>query len=953
MVKQYWSESSTENRIEVSHYSGEMKFMAYGAELSTNHGTPTRPNYQKATGMGEPYVFSATIYGALDNFKPIQSPNVIDPTTTVWGYVTTSGTFATSHSKGERRSDYLPVTPGETITLGWDCDLGGQAAWMGWFFYDENKTKVGSRTVTTDKTRTLTVPNNAAYIVTSARLYDGGYLYLAHSTETVTSPYGGITIVTGGGNIAVDLGGHFLAEVYDYRDQVQVYADETVVYKEIAYTNQATTDGIDQICTLGVDAVSSDGTFNDGADVYYYQGYTDEYTLDGVDFPDPTPAQFETAPSAEVYRDIAFTSQGIGIRDDGFLDLSIPYLAKFGDKADMAGVSLSKAVWVSWTQCHYISELNWQKVEGGFEVPITDTTVVQCSTIPKRDYTQSNGTIKIQSNAETVQEMFAHYEQAGFAFLWTVNNSADYRRGDAELHVHNGTILELVSKDNTALDILPSLIEGRWLWREIEERGQLRVVIGTPRNNPGISRLDKWAGGELAPRQILKLKRYEAINGEHYIDIDTTEKLDRGRYIWMQSPIDMVWREYVVWNENEKHDQDLAVNSYRCVWSIQAEFSGFPCTAQPGTGGTPATCLQAMQGLTQYGTGWNLETDITKTASASFWRMSAWEGLAELIKNWGGEVDMTSGTGYENTFKVMKHIGSEEPCFWYEYGKSTIASITRKMADGANYQAIIPLGAAQETANGGVGRKIDITSVNDNDPRLKAPGVTQISPPTAFVENSEIKTPAELKAWGRSILNQITHPQPTYEVELAEALIKTSGYIPRLGDEGYIIDEEMGWRIQSRIQAIEADEIACTIKATVSNSEVGVTSLAKEIVSFDKNTAILPYAANLPLASGVQVNDTARTPRYLRFDNIVCIHGTVNNKAAVAAGVSLTISTLPESIRPKRTVSVVCQGTGGAIWLLYIYPSGTMQCARYRNGATNIEMPAGSELQFTVTYILD
>jgi len=949
VVKQYWSESSTENRIEVSNYNGDMLFFAWGTELTTNHGTPTRPNYQKATGMGEPYVFGATIYGALNDFQPIQSPNVIDPTTTVWGYVTASGTFATSHSKGERRSDYIPVTPGETITLGWDCDLGGQAAWMGWFFYDENKTKVGSRTTTTNKTRTLTVPNNAAYIVTSARLYDGGYLYLAHTTETVTSPYGGITIVTGNGNVSVDLGGNSLAAVPSVRDEVEVGTDETVVYKYVGYTNQATTDGIAQTHTLGVDAVSSDGTFNDGADVYYSQD-VEVYRTTGVAFPIPTPAQFETVPSTDIVRYIDLSSQGLGIRDEGFLNLDIPYLAKFGDKADLLIIHEGEARCDRNTELRYITDaqFNWRKVSGGFEGDIGAATVAQCSTIPKKDYTVVNGKMKIKTDLATFEEVVAHYEQAGFCFIWLVYDDEIYLRGQAELQVQNGTVIQLVSKDNTALDILPSLIEGRWLWREIEYRGQLRVILGRPQEGWR----DVEGGGELAPKQILKLKRYEAINGERYIDIDTTEKLERGRYVWVQSPIDNEVRCYVVWNENTKHDQDLAINSYRCVWQLQAEFSGFPCTAQPGTGGTPATCSQAMNALLEHSFSWEIETDITQTASASFWRMSAWEGLAELIKNWGGEVDMEAGYP---TFKVLKHIGSETPCFWYEYGKSTVASITRKMADGANYKAITPLGAAQETANGGVGRKIDISSVNGGDPALydidpEAYGMFRM----AFVENSEIKTPAELKAWGQSVLQQITRPQPTYEVELAEALIKTSGYIPRLGDEGYIIDEEMGWRIQSRIQAIEADEIACTIKASVSNSEVGVTSLAKEIVSFDKNTAILPYTANLPLASGVQASASSnQTPRYLRFDNVVCIHGAVNNKAAVAAGANLTISTLPESIRPKKAVFAICQGSGGAIWMLAINPSGAMTCERYRNGSTNIQMPAGSWLPFTITYILD
>ena len=102
--------------------------------------------------------------------------------------------------------------------------------------------------------------------------------------------------------------------------------------------------------------------------------------------------------------------------------------------------------------------------------------------------------------------------------------------------------------------------------------------------------------------------------------------------------------------------------------------------------------------------------------------------------------------------------------------------------------------------------------------------------PTCYVEQPDITDPAELKAWGQTVLHTYTRPQAEYEVELTEAYQPTGGYVPSLGDEGVVIDEALGARLQVRVTSIEVDELARSVKAACA-TQVGELGAMAQLVS--------------------------------------------------------------------------------------------------------------------------
>lgn len=110
---------------------------------------------------------------------------------------------------------------------------------------------------------------------------------------------------------------------------------------------------------------------------------------------------------------------------------------------------------------------------------------------------------------------------------------------------------------------------------------------------------------------------------------------------------------------------------------------------------------------------------------------------------------------------------------------------------------------------------------------------------------------------------------------------------------------------------------------------------------------------NLPLNSTVVAYDADSTPKYRKMlGSMVTITGAVKPTAQVSSGGTLTIGTLPTGFRPPRYINCLCQGSGGAQWLLGIYPDGTVDCSRYRNGSSNAAIPTSAWLTFHYVFAL-
>lgn len=92
-------------------------------------------------------------------------------------------------------------------------------------------------------------------------------------------------------------------------------------------------------------------------------------------------------------------------------------------------------------------------------------------------------------------------------------------------------------------------------------------------------------------------------------------------------------------------------------------------------------------------------------------------------------------------------------------------------------------------------------------------------------------------------------------------------------------------------------------------------------------------------------------PMYRRWGYVVNLIGAVKPTSAVSAGGTMAIGTMPAGCRPKRPLSVLCQGSSQSKWLLNIDTDGTTYASRYSTGGSQAAMGTSTWLPFNVTYM--
>ena len=372
---------------------------------------------------------------------------------------------------------------------------------------------------------------------------------------------------------------------------------------------------------------------------------------------------------------------------------------------------------------------------------------------------------------------------------------------------------------------------------------------------------------DLTEQEVISLTTVAELNGEHSLSITTTRQLSKGDRILFRDKAD-TWHEYVVESITSVHQAaSVVLHTYWCPWSLMHDLSGTFVSSMPGTGGTPATATQALTAALAGTARWVVGTvDVTTTGSASFYRMSGWEALQELIKVWGGEVSVSLAVDASGItarqVNLLQHVGSSTATRRFDYGYD-VSGITRTVEDTLWTARVIPLGAAQQSTSGGYGRKIDISSVNSgviwlqNDTTANAIRVPDGNGgweyPVQVIENQDMQTPAELKAWALANLDSWTTPKVSYEVDVV-ALDKSGELLAIAeGDEVVVVDSAFvvdgaAIRLSARVVRIDEDVLVpSNSKITISNlrQTLGDTLGNLSLATASNGAALTNIAANL------------------------------------------------------------------------------------------------------------
>lgn len=355
---------------------------------------------------------------------------------------------------------------------------------------------------------------------------------------------------------------------------------------------------------------------------------------------------------------------------------------------------------------------------------------------------------------------------------------------------------------------------------------------------------------ELLPDQVFEMILTEEVNGEHSLSLTTSHVLAKGMRL-LSVDATGKWREHVVTGIDSDHaDGKRAIGSYYAIWSLQYDLVGVTCTAMPGTQ-TPVTASAALHALLANTARW-VRGSVTQatTGGASMWRMSAWKALGVLVDVWGGEVEpsitVSGSVVTGRAVDLYSRQGSSTAKRRFDYG-SDLASIHQKVAEDAMYVRIIPLGKGEEIEGGGIGRKIDITSVNGGVEWLENASVKNLyrvpngsggwEYPTGYVENPSCDTPESLKDWGVSVLEDYTTPKVTYEagvVQFAEAGMDVQGLA--IGDAVDIVDrtfgDDGGIRITGRVLKLVTNMLdPSMVDVTIGNLTDGLPDVLGELGS--------------------------------------------------------------------------------------------------------------------------
>lgn len=387
--------------------------------------------------------------------------------------------------------------------------------------------------------------------------------------------------------------------------------------------------------------------------------------------------------------------------------------------------------------------------------------------------------------------------------------------------------------------------------------------------------------GELAESDVFAAVLREEINGEHSLEITTTRVLDKGTRLLYQDGRSK-WREFVVAGVDAEHASgNRAIGTYYCVWSVQNDLMGVTVSVMPGVQ-SPTTAALALDSLLSSTSRWVRGT-VTNTATggASMYDRSAWEALSTLVEVWGGEVDATittSTTGGVTGRAVDLHAqqGEQTAKRRFDFG-ADLLSVKRTLADDPLFCRISPRGAGEETDAGGYGRKITIASVNSGVDYLeyspmvdaaKLPKSGGYEYPTLIVENSDCKTPTELKTWAQSVLAEYCTPKVSYEIDVVQAGVEgvdVSGV--SLGDAVQVVDRKFsddGIRIEGRVRSITTDLLnERDISLTIGDANESVSSkfanVDKSLATVSNSLTVMStaeYVTNLLDRINAEINAT-------------------------------------------------------------------------------------------------
>lgn len=321
----------------------------------------------------------------------------------------------------------------------------------------------------------------------------------------------------------------------------------------------------------------------------------------------------------------------------------------------------------------------------------------------------------------------------------------------------------------------------------------------------------------------------EATDGTDELKITCDEDLTKGeRLVWLDRQ--GVVHEHIVDEIERLHDADgKPYTSVTCINSINETWDDYIEDKRPS--GSAAVALASILAGTRWEVG---NCDQPGGASHTFYHISVREGLSDLLKTWGGELETVIETdGVQVTHRYVRVVaarGNQQSPKRFTWTKDLI-SIKRKTGSANPKTRVYGYGKGVETDSGGYGRRLTFGDINGGKDYVEDTSATEvwghpdgsggIAPAVDVYINEQCEDSAQLLAETRDYLETVKAPTVSYEASVLDLFAFGRDWEGvAVGDCVAIIDKgfsDAGIRLKGRVSKLSRDLVTGDASVTFGN----------------------------------------------------------------------------------------------------------------------------------------
>lgn len=335
-------------------------------------------------------------------------------------------------------------------------------------------------------------------------------------------------------------------------------------------------------------------------------------------------------------------------------------------------------------------------------------------------------------------------------------------------------------------------------------------------NKVSFTRFSRW-GVNLGRLTYTAATHDEATDGTDELKIKCDDDLTKGEYlVWIDRQ--GVVHEHIVDKIERLHDDSgKPYTNVTCINSINETWDDYIEDKRPS--GSVAVALTSILAGTRWEVG---NCDQPGSASHTFYHIKVREGLSDLLKIWGGELETVIETdGVRVTHRYVRVVatrGNQQSPKRFTWTKDLI-SIKRKTGSANPKTRVYGYGKGVETDGGGYGRRLTFGDINGGKDYVEDAAATEvwghpdgsggIAPAVDVYVNEQCEDAAQLLAEANDYLEQAKTPTVSYEASVIDLFAFGRDWEGvAVGDRVAIIDKgfsDAGIRIKGRVSKLCRD----------------------------------------------------------------------------------------------------------------------------------------------------